>query len=81
MDFLGILEANDGSIWFGSGGGVHRSDGKTITHFKSKEGQQKCATLRNRHFPMHTFLYHFLMFCSPFAEGLQHATQGFSVFG
>ncbi len=40
MDFLGILEANDGSIWFGSGGGVHRYDGKTITDFKSKEGQQ-----------------------------------------
>jgi ligand-binding sensor domain-containing protein len=36
MDFLGILEANDGSIWFGSGGGVHRYDGKTITDFKSK---------------------------------------------
>ncbi|MGB8190984.1 MAG: hypothetical protein WCF67_03650, partial [Chitinophagaceae bacterium] len=43
MEFLGILEANDGSIWFGSAGpqsGVHRYDGKTITHFKSKEGQQ-----------------------------------------
>ena len=40
MDFLGILEANDGSIWFGSGGGVHRYDGKTITDFKSKEGQK-----------------------------------------
>jgi hypothetical protein len=41
MDFLGILEANDGSIWFGAAGpesGVHRYDGKTITHFKSKEG-------------------------------------------
>jgi hypothetical protein len=36
MDFLGILEANDGSIWFGPGGGVHRYDGKTITDFKSK---------------------------------------------
>ncbi|SHG62450.1 ligand-binding sensor domain-containing protein [Pedobacter caeni] len=35
MDFLGLLEANDGSIWFGSGGGVHRYDGKTITDFKS----------------------------------------------
>ena len=34
----GILEANDGSIWFGSGGGVHRYDGKTFTDFKSKEG-------------------------------------------
>jgi hypothetical protein len=41
MEFLGILEANDGSIWFGSAGpesGVHRYDGKTITHFKNKEG-------------------------------------------
>ena len=37
MDFLGILEANDGSIWFGSGRGVHRYDGKTFTDFKSKE--------------------------------------------
>ena len=39
MDFLGILEANDGSIWFGSHGGVHRYDGKTFTDFKGKEGQ------------------------------------------
>ena len=41
MTFLGILEADDGSIWFGSGGPqscVHRYDGKTITDFKSKEG-------------------------------------------
>lgn len=36
MDFLGILEANDGSIWFGSGVGVRRYDGKTITDFKSR---------------------------------------------
>jgi ligand-binding sensor domain-containing protein len=35
---LGILEANDGSIWFGSFNGVYRYDGKTITDFKSKEG-------------------------------------------
>jgi len=40
MDFLGILAAQDGSIWFGSGGGVHRYDGKTFTDFKSEEGQQ-----------------------------------------
>jgi len=40
MDFLGILEANDGSIWFGSGNGVHRYDGKTFTDFKNKEGQK-----------------------------------------
>jgi ligand-binding sensor domain-containing protein len=35
--FFGILEANDGSIWVGSGDGVYRYDGKTITDFKSKE--------------------------------------------
>jgi ligand-binding sensor domain-containing protein len=40
MSVLCILEANDGSIWFGSGGGVHRYDGKTITDFKSKGGQK-----------------------------------------
>jgi len=43
MEFLGILEANDGSIWFGSAGpesGVHRYDGKTFTYFKSKDGQK-----------------------------------------
>jgi len=38
--FLGLLEANDGSIWFGSVGGVYRYDGKTITDFKSAAGQQ-----------------------------------------
>ncbi|MFC0774214.1 ligand-binding sensor domain-containing protein [Terrimonas alba] len=38
--FLGLLEANDGSIWFGSAGAVHRYDGKTFTDFKSKEGQK-----------------------------------------
>ena len=40
---FGLLEANDGSIWFGGLGpfiGVHRYDGKTITDFKSKEGQK-----------------------------------------
>ena len=35
-----ILEANDGSIWVGSINGVYRYDGKTITGFKSKEGQK-----------------------------------------
>jgi ligand-binding sensor domain-containing protein len=30
---LGLLEANDGSIWFGSYDGVYRYDGKTITDF------------------------------------------------
>jgi ligand-binding sensor domain-containing protein len=38
--FLGLLEANDGSIWFGSMDGVHRYDGKTITDFKNREGQK-----------------------------------------
>jgi ligand-binding sensor domain-containing protein len=33
----GILEANDGSIWFGSINGVYRYDGKTITDFRKKE--------------------------------------------
>ena len=33
MAFLGILEAKDGSIWFGSVTGVYRYDGKTITNF------------------------------------------------
>ena len=28
--FLGIMEANDGSIWFGAEGGVYRYDGKTV---------------------------------------------------
>jgi len=40
---LGLLEANDGSIWFGAMGPeskVYRYDGKTITDFKNKEGQQ-----------------------------------------
>ena len=36
----GILEANDGSIWFGSRGEVYRYDGKTITDFKSKDEQK-----------------------------------------
>jgi hypothetical protein len=39
----GILEANDGSIWFGTLGpesGVYHYDGKTITDFKSAAGQQ-----------------------------------------
>ena len=40
MDFLGILEATDGSIWFGSGRGVHRYDGKTFTDFKNAAGQK-----------------------------------------
>ena len=40
---LGILEANDGSIWVGAMGHeskVYRYDGKNVTDFKSKEGQK-----------------------------------------
>lgn len=35
LNLFGILEANDGSIWFGSFDGVYRYDGKTITDFKN----------------------------------------------
>jgi ligand-binding sensor domain-containing protein len=38
--FLGLLEATDGSIWFGSMNGVYRYDGKTITDFKNAAGQK-----------------------------------------
>jgi ligand-binding sensor domain-containing protein len=34
---FGILEAFDGSIWFGAVDGVYRYDGNTITDFKDKE--------------------------------------------
>lgn len=40
---LGLLEANDGSIWFGAMGPeskVYRYDGKTITDFRNKEDQK-----------------------------------------
>jgi ligand-binding sensor domain-containing protein len=37
---LGLLEANDGSIWFGSYSGVYRYDGKAFTDFKNGEGQK-----------------------------------------
>jgi ligand-binding sensor domain-containing protein len=40
---LGILAANDGSIWIGARGPasqVYRYDGKTITDFKNKDGQK-----------------------------------------
>jgi len=40
MSFMAILEANDGSIWFGALDGVYRYDGKTITDFKSKDEQK-----------------------------------------
>ena len=33
LSFLGLLEAADGSIWFGSMNGVYRYDGNTITDF------------------------------------------------
>jgi len=36
----GILEANDGSIWFGSFSGVNRYDGNTITDFKEKKSKK-----------------------------------------
>jgi hypothetical protein len=36
LNLFGILEANNGSIWFGSCG-VYRYDGKTIIGFKGKE--------------------------------------------
>jgi ligand-binding sensor domain-containing protein len=35
--FLGLLEANDRSIWFGAGDGVLRYDGKTVTDFRSQQ--------------------------------------------
>ncbi|HLA55023.1 MAG TPA: two-component regulator propeller domain-containing protein [Flavobacterium sp.] len=37
---FGILEAFDGSIWFGDFDGVHRYDGNTITSFNGKKGQK-----------------------------------------
>lgn len=36
LNLFGILEADDGSIWFGAFDGVHRYDGKTITDFKKQ---------------------------------------------
>jgi ligand-binding sensor domain-containing protein len=38
---LGIVEDAKGNIWFGSGSGVYRYDGKTITDFKNKVEQQQ----------------------------------------
>ena len=35
--FFGILEAFDGSIWVGSGDGVHRYDGNGWNDFKGKQ--------------------------------------------
>ena len=34
LNLFGILEANDGSIWFGAFDGVYRYDGKSIKDFK-----------------------------------------------
>lgn len=39
--FFGLLEATDGSIWFGDATGVYRYDGKTITDYYRKDGQKK----------------------------------------
>lgn len=39
--FFGLLEANDGSIWFGDATGVYNYNGKTITDFYRKDGQKK----------------------------------------
>ena len=36
----GIVEDDKGNIWFGATDGVYRYDGKTVTDFKSKKGQQ-----------------------------------------
>lgn len=36
---FGILEDNDGNIWFGADG-LYRYDGKTVTDFKGKNGQK-----------------------------------------
>ena len=41
----GILEANDGNIWFGSMNGVYRYDGKTITDFKSKDANTNVSNV------------------------------------
>lgn len=37
---FGILGANDGSIWFASGEGVSRYDGKTIVSFNDKKAEK-----------------------------------------
>jgi len=33
-----LLEDKSGNLWFGTGGGVSRFDGKSFTHFTDKEG-------------------------------------------
>ncbi|RZJ66341.1 MAG: histidine kinase [Flavobacterium sp.] len=37
---FGILEASDGSIWFGDLDGVHRYDGKTVTDFNESANKK-----------------------------------------
>jgi ligand-binding sensor domain-containing protein len=37
---FGILEASDGSIWFGTPNGVYRYDGNTFNNFKGGEGKE-----------------------------------------
>ena len=37
LNLFGILEASDGSIWFGAVVDVYRYDGNTITDFKGKK--------------------------------------------
>ncbi len=37
---LGLLEADDGSIWFGYSGGLYRYDGTTIHAFQNHEAQR-----------------------------------------
>jgi ligand-binding sensor domain-containing protein len=37
---LGLLAANDGSIWVGATGELYRYDGETLTNFTSKESQK-----------------------------------------
>jgi hypothetical protein len=39
-NLFGILEAKDGSIWFGSSDGVYRYDRNTIKDFKGKDGEK-----------------------------------------
>lgn len=36
LNLFGLMEANDGIIWFGSYDGVYRYDGNSITNFKKK---------------------------------------------
>ena len=37
---FGILEDDEGNIWFGSFDVVHRYDGNTVTDFKEKENRE-----------------------------------------